>query len=73
MRLPDAEVFDEIHVMLHEDDMGFWKVVGVVNDGLSIKTTPLREYIKSKALAEGFLTWYTTNYWSEVFGGPQDC
>jgi len=73
VRTDNADEFDEIHVMLHEDDMGFWKVVGVTNDGYTIKTKPLQEYIKNKALAEGFLMWYTTNYWSERFSGAQDC
>jgi hypothetical protein len=70
--LPEADIFDSIEVVPHEEDFFMWKVVGVTNDGLVVKTTTLQEYIKNKPLAEAFVRWYTDKYWADMMRS-QDC
>lgn len=71
--LPEADIFDNIEVVHHEEDFTMWKVVGIRIDVDVIKTTPLKEHIPNKALAEAFLRWYTDKYWADMLDGAQDC
>jgi hypothetical protein len=73
VNIPEADYFDNIEVMPHEEDFTMWKVVGVRVDIDHVKMTTLKEYIANKPLAEAFVRWYTDKYWSDMFSGAQDC
>jgi hypothetical protein len=71
--MPDADYFDSIEVMPHEEDFTLWKVVGIRNETNAVKSTVLQDTIPNKALAEAFVRWYTDKYWLEMLSGAQDC
>lgn len=67
--VPEADYFTDIVVMPHEDDIAFWKVVGIKNDGSVIKSTNIVDYVPNKPLAEAALRWYCEGYWKKMFQG----
>jgi hypothetical protein len=71
--MPEADYFDDIVVMPHEDDMTMWKVVGKRVDSNAVKNTVIADYIANKPLAEACLRWYCDSYWKKMFEGPRDC
>lgn len=71
--IPEADYFDDIVVMPHEDDMTMWKVVGKRVDNNAVKHTVIADYVANKPLAEACLRWYCDSYWKQMFEGPRDC